>query len=182
MESHCKLASLGYLNLHSYGTGTKVRLPGESINRPNIYEFDKHSYEFIAADLRAKNEAKYRQNGILPMIERDLTVKRGPERWQNQNFSQLHMDIVLTFERRVFEAVIQDYEVRLGNRARQAASHVINVETTDNHSEAANSAKLVEILINKICSHENWQERLCDVIEEFELETGKTLEHQIIFN
>ena len=86
MEAHARLSKKGF-NVASFGTGDKVRtrrlemvemellnldqvkLPGPSVSQPNIYEFGT-SYSEIWTDLAQKDEALYKQNGILHMLDR----------------------------------------------------------------------------------------------------------------
>jgi RNA polymerase II subunit A C-terminal domain phosphatase SSU72 len=102
----------------SYGTGNAVRLPGPSperfagrrrwtrgsiaLHRPNVYDFGV-PYETMQNDLTAKDAALYERNGVLAMLQRNKAVKPAPERWQT---TQQTFDIVVTFETRVFDAVV----------------------------------------------------------------------------
>ena len=84
MEAHLRLTSADspYPTI-SFGTGSLVRLPGPSINQPNVYHFNNTSYASMYDELKGKDERLYRANGILPMLERNKGVKWGPERWQD---------------------------------------------------------------------------------------------------
>ncbi|KAI7545014.1 RNA polymerase II subunit A C-terminal domain phosphatase [Hortaea werneckii] len=84
MEAHLRLTSAPspYPTI-SFGTGSLVRLPGPSINQPNVYNFNNTSYESMYSELLAKDQRLYKANGILPMLERNKGVKWGPERWQD---------------------------------------------------------------------------------------------------
>jgi RNA polymerase II subunit A C-terminal domain phosphatase SSU72 len=55
MEAHVQLMNSGF-NVKSFGSGTTVKLPGPSPDRPNIYEFDGPTYEEIQRDLTRKNK------------------------------------------------------------------------------------------------------------------------------
>lgn len=84
MEAHLRLStSPSPYPTVSFGTGSLVRLPGPSITQPNVYTFNNTSYASMYSELLAKDSRLYRQNGILPMLERNKSVKWGPERWQD---------------------------------------------------------------------------------------------------
>lgn len=55
MEAHRVLAARR-LRVRSFGTGTSVRLPGQSQWQPNVYQFST-TYSEIATDLASKDEA-----------------------------------------------------------------------------------------------------------------------------
>lgn len=57
MEAHRLVAEAG-LRVRSFGTGTTVRLPGESSTTPNVYAFGT-PYRDILQDLTAKNQAQF---------------------------------------------------------------------------------------------------------------------------
>ena len=62
MEAHAFLSKKGF-SVDSYGTGDKVKLPGPSADRPNVYDFSV-SYEHILADL-TKLAGKYPDATLL---------------------------------------------------------------------------------------------------------------------
>ena len=47
----------------------QVKLPGPSVSQPNVYEFGT-SYSEIWTDLAQKDEALYKQNVILHILDR----------------------------------------------------------------------------------------------------------------
>lgn len=50
----------------------------------------------------------YTRNGLLHMLERNVNCKAAPEKWQELNHEDeaTHVDVVICFEERVFEAVV----------------------------------------------------------------------------
>ena len=58
MEAHRLLMNKG-IAARSFGVGQKVKLPGESINDPNVYDFGLVSYDDIYKDLTKKNQSRW---------------------------------------------------------------------------------------------------------------------------
>ncbi|PIN10168.1 Phosphoprotein phosphatase [Handroanthus impetiginosus] len=108
MEAHALLKREGF-DVASYGTGQHVKLPGPSLREPNVYDFGT-PYKHMLDDLRRKDPELYRRNGILPMLKRNLAVKNAPQRWQ-ENAADGTFDVVLTFEEKVFDMVLEGLSV-----------------------------------------------------------------------
>lgn len=158
MEAHLRLAAASYPCI-SFGTGSLVRLPGPTITQPNVYPFNTTSYRSMHDELYAKDPRLYRANGLLTMLERNLGVKWGPERWQDWSFGAPRLeniskgdkgaqgveggvvDVVITCEERCWDAVVDDLISRGGNLNRPI--HVINVDIRDNHEEALVGGKAI---------------------------------------
>ncbi|CAK7206232.1 RNA polymerase II subunit A C-terminal domain phosphatase [Sporothrix eucalyptigena] len=150
MEAHLRLAQAGFPVI-SFGTGSLVRLPGPTITQPNVYHFNKTSYDSIFRELESKDARLYKANGVLNMINRNRGIKWGPERWQDwqvgipriEHMSDMGsvgseggvVDVVITCEERCWDAVIDDLLNRGSPLNRPV--HVINVDIRDNHEEAA---------------------------------------------
>uniref|UniRef100_J3N6B8 RNA polymerase II subunit A C-terminal domain phosphatase SSU72 n=1 Tax=Oryza brachyantha TaxID=4533 RepID=J3N6B8_ORYBR len=137
MEAHSLLARAG-LAVAFYGTGAHVKLPGPSLLDPNLYPFGT-PYKAIHDDLRRKDPDLYKRNGLLPMLKRNSAVKATPQRWQD-NAGDGPFDVVLTFEEKVFDSVLED----LNSREQRLINTVliINMDVKDNHEEAGVGAKL----------------------------------------
>ena len=110
-------------------------------------------------ELSQKPPRLYRTNGLLAMLERNLGVKWGPERWQDwpigaprlENLAKGDkgangveagvVDVVITCEERCWDAVVDDLMNRGGGLNRPV--HVINVDIKDNHEEALVGGKAI---------------------------------------
>lgn len=170
MEGHLRLAQAGYPVI-SFGTGSLVRLPGPTITQPNVYQFNKTSYDSMYKELEAKDPRLYRANGLLNMIGRNRTIKWGPERWQDWQIGVPRMghnsdlghdgtetgvvDVVITCEERCWDNVIDDLLARGSPLNRPV--HVINIDIKDSHEEASVGGRAIVDLansLNKIAAEE----------------------------
>ncbi len=178
MAAMKKLMDAGYQSVASYGTGTRVNLPGPSPQQPNIFEFGV-PYKTMYETLRASDEALYMRNGVLQMLERNLGCKAAPERWQDEK--ERRFDIVVTYEERVLDALCEDMEERTGPRSYKAL-HVLGLDVRDNHVEAERGAADTVALVDAIReAGEDWEERLEAIVEAFNKRTGKDVTHMIVF-
>ena len=163
-------ASFAFDKVESYGVGTSVKLPGENADSPNRYNFDEVSYADMLDDLRSKNEAYYRKLGLIDMLLRDAEVKRGPMRWQSRNRTIDLYDVIVTFERRVYDVVLQDL-------SRADAGYpcvVINLEVKDTTSDAVASAPDALCLCQSIASAgDDWEGAVEDILEFFAEKRGR---------
>lgn len=161
----------------SYGTGQHVKLPGPSIREPNVYDFGT-PYKQMFDDLRRKDVELYKRNGILPMLKRNLGVKLAPQRWQDNAFDG-PFDVVITFEEKVFDLVLEDLHNR--NQVLLKPVLVINLEVKDNHEEAAIGGRLALILCQELDATENWEDTIDDIINNFEKQHRRKLLYSISF-
>ncbi|KAI1326919.1 RNA polymerase II subunit A C-terminal domain phosphatase SSU72 [Xylariaceae sp. FL0255] len=163
MEAHLRLSEAHYPVI-SFGTGSLVRLPGPTITQPNVYPFNKVSYDTIYKELDGKDRRLYTANGVLNMIGRNRNVKWGPERWQDWQIGIPRVeqvkdrgyegteaglvDVVFTCEERCWDAVIDDLLNRGSPLNRPV--HVINVDIKDNHEEASIGGRGILDLANSL--------------------------------
>ncbi|KAF8018990.1 hypothetical protein BT93_H3770 [Corymbia citriodora subsp. variegata] len=176
MEAHALLKREGF-DVSSYGTGSHVKLPGPSLREPNVYDFGT-PYKHMFDELRRKDPDLYKRNGILPMLKRNMSVKLAPQRWQD-NSPDGPFDVVLTFEEKVFDMVLED----LNNREQilMKTVLVINLEVKDNHEEAATGAQLALDLCREIEAAESWEESIDDIVSNFEKQNRRKLLFSISF-
>jgi len=177
MEAHSQLGRAG-LDVESYGTGTHVKLPGPSLHEPNVYDFGT-PYGAIYDDLRRKDPELYKRNGLLPMLKRNTSVKLAPQRWQD-NAGDGVFDMIMTFEERVFDLVVED----MNNREPRLMKCVliINMDVKDNHEEAGVGAKLAVELCQKLEAIDgDWEDIIDDLITAFEKQHKRRLAYSISF-
>eukprot|EP00877_Chromochloris_zofingiensis_P006922 jgi/Chrzof1/2483/Cz11g17080.t1 len=174
MEAHSALKQQG-MHVKSYGVGGHVKLPGPSATEPNVYDFGT-PYEAIYNDLQSKDSALYTRNGLLTMLKRNMAVKHAPERWQH---SRDAFDVIVCFEERVMEQVLDDMHGRAQNSMRPAL--IINIDVKDNHEEAAKVAPQTLQLCQMLESSASWEDSIDEVIHQFEKEHGRRATYSICY-
>eukprot|EP00730_Choanoeca_flexa_P004979 TRINITY_DN11856_c0_g1_i1.p6 TRINITY_DN11856_c0_g1~~TRINITY_DN11856_c0_g1_i1.p6 ORF type:complete len:221 (+),score=48.38 TRINITY_DN11856_c0_g1_i1:3859-4521(+) len=176
MEAHRVFQKHGF-NVESYGTGSRVKLPGPSIDKPNVYEFDSVTYDQMYKDLEAQDAELYNSNGILDLLDRNRNIKPHPEKFQKA--TDKRFDIVLTCESRIFDETLRDLEDR--ETVDQEPVHVINLDIKDNHDSATLGAIHLLNLARKLEAAEDLDDEIEDIIEGFQSETGEELMHAVAY-
>eukprot|EP00048_Salpingoeca_helianthica_P021058 m.10128 g.10128 ORF g.10128 m.10128 type:complete len:265 (-) comp5543_c0_seq1:52-846(-) len=175
MEAHARLSKSGY-QVRSFGTGQNVKLPGPSIDKPNVYEFGKTTYAEMYSDLLSKDPALYRSNGLLGMLERNIGIKERPEKFQTSSET---FDVIVSCEGRVFDQIVLDFSSRPAKS--NTAVHVLNVEIKDNPEEAIVGAGLILDLAEMLESCEDLENDIEDVLREFEGRRRVSVLHMLAF-
>lgn len=152
MESHKQLQDAGY-DVQSFGTGSAVRLPGPSIDKPNVYDFGTPYQEIYDDLISQKCKKMYEANGLIHMLDRNRKVKSAPEKWHTNSYAG-KFDLIITCEERCFDSVIDDLMFRMYsnedmNDVRRIV-HVINVDIKDDNENAIIGGKGILKLVNMI--------------------------------
>ncbi|KAG9060951.1 RNA polymerase II subunit A C-terminal domain phosphatase [Linnemannia hyalina] len=145
----------------SYGTGTMVRLPGPTIDKPNIYNFGT-PYNEVYQELKGKDTQLYQSNGLLLMLDRNRKIKNSPERWQE---SRQEFDVIITCEERCFDAVCEDLIQR--GESHSNPVHVINVDIKDNYEEAMVGGRMILHLAKDIEQARDLDQEIQPILDRF---------------
>mmetsp|Transcript_4751 Transcript_4751/g.5989 ORF Transcript_4751/g.5989 Transcript_4751/m.5989 type:complete len:262 (-) Transcript_4751:963-1748(-) len=163
MEGHFQLEKVGF-DVYSYGVGTQIRLPGPG--GQEVFDFGT-PYQTIKDTLVSGGHAQwFRQRGLLAMLDRNISIKEGPERWQEMESSEIaKLDVVFCFEGRVFDLLIEDLEGREPQEFEPI--HVLNLEVKDNADEAAIAGQICLELCKLLQKYaKNLEDKLPVAVEE----------------
>lgn len=174
MEAHARLKKKGF-NVRSFGTGDKIKLPGPSMNQPNVYDFGT-TYEFIYQDLAKKDKAMYKQNGILHMLDRNRKIKEAPERLQD---TKEQFEVIITAEERVYDQVLDHFS--LNGDQDETLVHVINIDIQDNQEEATIGAFLFHELSELLVMSEDLDNEIDELLQDVEAKCNRPILHSVLF-
>ena len=175
MEAHAALKLAGF-NVSSYGTSREVKLPGASMNEPNVYSFGT-PYKKIYDELKGKNENLYNQNGILVLLTRNMGLKESPEQFQKE--IEKRFDVIITYELRVYEAVLFDITSR-GCRNNYPV-YIININTRDNQNSAALAAASTVRLAKQLEKTNCLEDEFDRILDEFNEIEKKDVLYTLLF-
>lgn len=84
-----------------------VRLPSKEARNPRCFDFGT-PYTKMKKDLVMEDEAFYRGNRVLGLLERNEAIKPAPQQWQRLSDAAVaSFDVVVCFEDRVFKKVLE---------------------------------------------------------------------------
>ena len=116
-----------------------------------------------------------------------------------------HFDLIITYEKRVYDTVQADVEQRgHSSHSQNLPAHLLNIDTTDNHAEAAVSAQLTLELVTAIYDAQrkakgkadddddddddagaddgaSWEDSIDDIIDAFEKKNQREVAHTVLF-
>jgi len=175
MEAHDLLSREGF-SISSYGTAEQVKLPGPTISQPNVYQFGT-PYQAMYEELKAKDQALYTQNGVLHLLERNMRIKKAPEKFQESAESDAY-DVIITCEKRCFDAVFEDLSSRYPRVTKLI--HIINLDIKDTPEAAKIDAKHVLLPLLTELEKLNDLEGIEQVLEDIQYKKGRDLLHTVL--
>ena len=165
MEAH-KILLESNVKVDSYGTSPQIKIPGETIDTPNIYQFGITYFE-IYNDLFVKNEKFYERIGILKMLERNMKIKESPESYF---LKQKNYDLVITAEEKCFVS-IYDYHrsIRGDNKL-----YLVNFDIKDTINDASSGALEIKDFVKYcIINKDPYEYRIANALEKIHVKYGK---------
>ena len=151
MEAHVAFFN-NKLRVGSYGAGRFVRLPVPGSFEGRSFAFGT-PYDDMLKEFEGQADAKtqefYRRTKLLDILRRNGQIKTFPERWQDADFEVVAgYDVVLCFEQRIFDAVIEDLQSREARDLEPIC--VICMETKDDPKEAVVAGRAAVKLAQKV--------------------------------
>lgn len=144
MAMHELFLRNNYLAVKSFGTSKQVKLPGDKPGITNTYSWDV-GYDKIYEDLQSRNREFYEEKGILRMLERNMKIKKNPERifdWaiRSTKKEERNVDVVIASDYNNLKMIYDEYG---GIQAEENSTILIGFNIKDTLDEAEIAAKKV---------------------------------------
>ncbi|CAI5721772.1 hypothetical protein KXD40_004610 [Peronospora effusa] len=165
------------LRVCSYGAGRQVTFPGRTSSESRTFRF-LTPYLAMHSALKKEDAALFTDNGVLEILERDMPIKKAPERWQNLSEKQLvGIDVVVCLDYTMFLTVLEDIQMRIRLHFNPKQLHIICLDTEDTPGEALAGGKRVLDLCRKlnVPVDELTEEFVKSIVEKFEKEHGQQM-------
>ena len=95
------------LRVCSYGAGRQVTFPGRTSSESRTFKF-LTPYLAMHSTLKKEDAALFTDNGVLEILERNMPIKKAPERWQSLSKTQLTgIDVVVCLDYSMFLTVLE---------------------------------------------------------------------------
>lgn len=111
MAIHRLLAEKG-IAVQSYGTCTPIRLPGDTPDSPNSYDYGT-AYTDIISDLLEKDKEHYTKTGLLEMLRRNASIKERPEYFFDASLQGI--SVVISCDPKCFDHIFERCPPRASN-------------------------------------------------------------------
>eukprot|EP00903_Cladosiphon_okamuranus_P006917 g6732.t1 len=165
------------IRVRSFGTGREVKLPGKDSKSPQSFPFGT-PYVEIRDFLARQNEALFRRNSVLGLLERDAATKRAPERWQSLESEDVaSFDVVVCFESRVFDLVVEDLHQRDPDTFKPL--HVVSMTIRDSAEDSAAAAGDVLELCKMLDDCDDLDSDASKLLSGFKNRSKRTVLHQV---
>ncbi|EOB12435.1 RNA polymerase II subunit A C-terminal domain phosphatase ssu72 [Nosema bombycis CQ1] len=162
MEAHKVLLEAGF-QVDSYGTNKNIKIPGESIDKPNVYPFGV-SYLEIYEDLKNNNEIFYERIGMLKMLKRNMKIKEKALNYYQCN--NVIYDLVITAEEKCFTSIFNEINYKF----------LINFDIKDNLLDASEGAQEILKFVKNVAELKGgFEEKVKGALEKYTETTGKML-------
>ncbi|CAI5746621.1 unnamed protein product [Peronospora destructor] len=165
------------LRVCSYGAGHQVTFPGRTSSESRTFRF-LTPYVAMHSALKKEDAALFADNGVLEILERDISIKKAPERWQSLSKKQLvGIDVVVCLDYAMFLTVLEDIQLRIQLHCKSKQLHIICLDTEDTPGEALVGGKRVLDLCRElnVPLDELTEEFVKSVVEKFEKEHGQQM-------
>lgn len=175
MDAHCVLKQKKF-RVESYGTGTRVKLPGPTATTPNVYAFGT-TYKYMFDDLEVKDAKRYKHNKVLDILSRNMKCKASPEKFAETG---KRFDVIITCEERVFDQALEQIDENWRADDMQTV-HIINVNIRDTFQEAEKASKDILYLCQLIEKSEELSNEMENIIKMFAQNKKRKVLHTIAF-